>query len=148
MWQNDVVLYKHIVNVLLRSKSMPFYICVVRPAKNRVRKKGSWKRGLFRKVHFLEILENSRDSGEPPDCGKQRRIRPFARESSQFRDFRESKDSSSEKTPFAMTLFSGPERREHKKWKTITQAHIVMIALRMIVASMARSVCCYEAQKC
>ena len=33
-----------------------------------------WKRGLFRKVHFLEILEISRDSREPPDSGKERRI--------------------------------------------------------------------------
>ena len=44
-----------------------------------------WKRGLFRKVHFLEILEildrDSRDFREPPDCGKQRTIRPFSRDS-------------------------------------------------------------------
>ena len=53
-----------------------------------------WKRGLFRKVHFLEIL----DSREPPDCGKQRRIRPFSRDCREFRDFRDSRDFSSEKT--------------------------------------------------
>ena len=35
---------------------------------------GSEKRGLFRKVH----LRGSRDSREPPDCGKQSRIRPFS----------------------------------------------------------------------
>ena len=60
-----------------------------------------WKRGLFRKIYFLEILER-----EPPGCGKQRRIRRFSRDS---RDFRDSRDSSSEKTPFVVTPSSGPE---------------------------------------
>ena len=29
-----------------------------------------WKRGLFRKVHFLEVLENLEFLREPPACGK------------------------------------------------------------------------------
>ena len=41
-----------------------------------------------------------RDSRDPPDFGKQRRIRPFSRDSKEFRD---SRDSSSEKTPSIMT---------------------------------------------
>ena len=76
-------------------------------------KRGLWKRGLFRTIHFLEILENLEIlemlAREPPDCGKQRRLRPFSRDSREFRDFRNSRDSSSEKTPFVMTPFSGPE---------------------------------------
>ena len=67
-----------------------------------------WKRGLFRKVHCLEILEISENRW----TGKQRRIRPFSRDSREFRDFRDSRDSSSEKTPFVMTPFSGPEQKE------------------------------------
>ena len=63
--------------------------------------------------HFQEILENFReirDSRGPPDCGKQRRIRPFSRDSREFRDLRESRGSSSEKTAFVMTPFPGPEK--------------------------------------
>ena len=48
----------------------------------------------------------SRDSREPPDCGKQRRIQPFSRES---REIRDSRDSSSEKTSFVVTLFPAPK---------------------------------------
>ena len=50
-------------------------------------------------------LRDSRDFREPPDCGKQRRFRPSSRD---FRVSRDSRDSSSEKTPFVMTLFSVP----------------------------------------
>ena len=67
-----------------------------------------WIRGLFRKVHLLEILENFKDSREPPECGKQRRIRPCSRDSREFRDSRGSRGSrelSIEKTPFVMTPF-------------------------------------------
>ena len=61
--------------------------------------------------HFLE---NSRDSRELPGYGKQRRTRPFSRDSREFkRDTQEivldSRDSSSERTPFVMTPFAGPE---------------------------------------
>ena len=48
-----------------------------------------WKRGLLRKVHISRDSResrDSRDSREPPDCGKQRRIRPFSRDSREFRD--------------------------------------------------------------
>ena len=77
------------------------------------RKSGSekgvfWKRGLFRKVHFLENLEIL-EILETPRLWKQRRIRPLSRDSRECRDFRDSSDSSSEKTPFVMTPFSGPE---------------------------------------
>ena len=67
-----------------------------------------WKRGLFRKVHFLEILENLEilEIFENRQTGKQGRIRAFSRDSSPLsRDFRDSRDSSSEKTPFVMTPF-------------------------------------------
>ena len=40
--------------------------------------RGLWKRGLFRKVHFLEILEIVEN---PPDCGKQRKIQSYSRDS-------------------------------------------------------------------
>ena len=58
-----------------------------------------WKRGLFRKIHFLEVLEIL------GDCAKERRIRPFSRDSRdsrEFRDSRYSRDSSSEKDPFVI----------------------------------------------
>ena len=61
-------------------------------------KRGLLEKGSFQKSPFSRGLP--RDSREPPDCGKQRRIRPFSKE---FRD------SSSEKTPFEMTPFSVPE---------------------------------------
>ena len=73
-----------------------------------------WKRGLFRKILCLEILENlevlESFKEKPRDCGKERRFRPFSRDSREFRDFRDSRDFSSEKTPFVMTSFSGPEK--------------------------------------
>ena len=67
------------------------------------------KRGLFRKVHLPEILENLEISEileSPQTVGKQSRIGPSSRDS---REFRDSRDSSSEKTPFVMIPFSGPE---------------------------------------
>ena len=50
-------------------------------------------------------LGDSRDSGEPPHCGKPSRTRQFSTDSRDSRDFRDSRDSSSEKTPFEMTPF-------------------------------------------
>ena len=69
---------------------------------------GFGKRGLLEKGSFQKrpLSREFRDSREPPDCGKQRRIRPFSREP---RDFRDSRDSSSEKTPFVTTPFLVPE---------------------------------------
>ena len=61
------------------------------------------EKGSFQKSPF------SRDSREPLDCGKQRRIRPFSRDAGELRDHRDSRDSSSEKTPFVMTPFSGAD---------------------------------------
>ena len=86
---------------------------------------GFGKRGLLEKGSFFQRSPFSRDSRqfrdsrdsrdstdsrEPPDCRKQRRIRPFPRDSRELRDFRDSGASSSEKTPFVMTPFSGPEK--------------------------------------
>ena len=79
-----------------------------------------WKRGLLEKGSFQKSpfsrdsreFRDSRDFRESSDFGKQRRIRPFSRDSREFRDFRDSRDSRdscSEKTPFVMTPFSGPE---------------------------------------
>ena len=82
---------------------------------SQARKKGSFGKGVFpEKSIFLEILEilrdsrDSRDFREPPDSGKQRRIRPSSRDSREFGDFRDSRDFSSEETPFAMTPFPVP----------------------------------------
>ena len=73
-------------------------------------------RGLLAKGSFQKSpcsrdsreFRDSRDFREPPNCGKQRRIRPFSGDSRESRDFRDSRDSSSEKTPFVMTLFPAP----------------------------------------
>ena len=70
------------------------------------------KRGLFRKVHFQEILENLEILEileNPQTVENGRRIRSFSRDFRESRDFRDSRASSSEKTPFVMTPFSGPE---------------------------------------
>ena len=72
-------------------------------------KRGLLEKGSFQKSPFSRDSREFRDSREPPDCGKPRRIRPFSRDSREFRESRVSRDSSSEKTPFVMTPFSGPE---------------------------------------
>ena len=77
-----------------------------------------WKRGSFQKSPFSRDSREFRDFRvfrEPPGCGKQRRIRPFSRDSKESRDFRDSRDCASEKTPFVMTPFSGPE----SKWRLL-----------------------------
>ena len=56
-------------------------------------KRGLLEKGSFRKVHFLDLEDSrgsreSRDSREPPDCGKQGRIRPFPRDSRESIDLR------------------------------------------------------------
>ena len=61
-------------------------------------------KGSLQKVHALEILENLEILS-----GKQRRIGPCSRDSREFRDCRDSRHSSSEKTPFVLTPFSGPD---------------------------------------
>ena len=69
----------------------------------RVRKRGPLEKGSFHKNPFSREFRDSRDFREPPICGKQRRIRPSSRDPREFRGFRDSRDSSSEKTPFVMT---------------------------------------------
>ena len=79
-----------------------------------IRKRGLLEKGSFQKSPFSRDSREFRDSGdsrEPPDCGKEWRIRGFFRDSREFRDFRDSGDSSSKKTPFVMTPFPGPEMR-------------------------------------
>ena len=61
------------------------------------RKRVFWKR-VFSEKSFSREIRNSRESREPPDCGKQRRIRPFV-EILEILPV--------EKTPFVMTPFSG-----------------------------------------
>ena len=76
-----------------------------RLAGSRVKNSGSekvfWKRGLFRKVPFLENLEILEILDNP--------------QTREFRDFRVSRDSSSEKTPFVVTPFPGPEACKKEK---------------------------------
>ena len=51
-------------------------------------KRGLLEKGSFQKSPFSRDsreCRDSRDSREPPDCGKQRRIRPFSRESREFK---------------------------------------------------------------
>ena len=72
------------------------------------------ERGLFRKVHLLEILEildsrefrDVRDSRE--DCGKQRESDHILEPLGSFK-FRDTRDPSSEKICFIMTPFSSPD---------------------------------------
>ena len=72
-----------------------------------------WKRGLFRKVHFLEILENL-------EILEDRQTMENKGESDHFLEILDSREnleileipeSFSEKTPFVMTPFSGPEKK-------------------------------------
>ena len=65
-------------------------------------KRGLLEKGSFQKSPCLEIPENREILENPPNCGKQRRIRPSSRDSREFRDFRDSR----EETPFVMTPFS------------------------------------------
>ena len=82
---------------------------------DRVRKKrGLLEKGSFQQSPFSRDSRefgDSRFSREPPDCGKERRFRPFYRDSRDIRDFRDSRHFSSEKTPFVMTPFSGPDTK-------------------------------------
>ena len=60
-------------------------------------------RGVFTEEELILWRFQRVFSRESPGCGKQRRIRPFFRDSRECRDFRDSRVSSSEKTPFIMT---------------------------------------------
>ena len=46
--------------------------------------KRSFEKGSFQKRRLSRDSGDSRDSREPPDCGKQRRLRPFPSESRKF----------------------------------------------------------------
>ena len=75
-------------------------------------KGGLLEKGSFQKSQFSRDsreFRDSRDFKEPPDPGKQRRIQPFSRDARESRDFRASRGSSTEKTPFGMAPFSGPD---------------------------------------
>ena len=70
-----------------------------------------WKRDLFRKVHFLEILENLEILEileNPYTVENKGESDHFLEILEKFRDFRDSRDSSSEKTPFVVTPFPVP----------------------------------------
>ena len=71
-------------------------------------KGGLLEKGSFQKSPFSRDSREVRDSREPPDSGKSRRIRPFSRDSRESRDFRDSRDSSSEKDPFRNDHFFRP----------------------------------------
>ena len=97
------------------------------PAEDGERDSGSekrvfWKRDLFRKVHFLEIVENLEilEILENPQTVENKgEIRPFSRDSRESRDCRDSREFSSEKAPFVMTPFSSPERQSLKpSWQS------------------------------
>ena len=71
-----------------------------------------WKRGLFRKVHFLEILENLEilEILENPQTVENKgESDHFLEILENLEIFGDSRDSSSEKTSFVMTPFSGPD---------------------------------------
>ena len=77
-----------------------------------------WKRGLFRKIHFLEILENLEilEFLENPQTVEKKG------DSDHFLEILENleileRDSSSEKTPFVMTPFSGPDWRSPNEFQ-------------------------------
>ena len=57
--------------------------------------KRSFQKRPFSRESIRESFRESRDSRDPQECGKQRRIRPSSRDS---REFRDSRDSSSQKT--------------------------------------------------
>ena len=72
------------------------------------RKGGLFGEGVFsRKVRFLAISRDSREGQSVQITG----IRPFSRDSSEFRG---SRDSFGEKTPFVMTRFLVPTESLHK----------------------------------
>ena len=72
---------------------------------------GCWQKQIFTGLsrHFHYTQNDYRPENPPRlDCGKERRIWPFSGDSRESRDFRDSRDSCSEKTPFVMTSFAGP----------------------------------------
>ena len=85
--------------------------------KSRVRKEGSFGKGVFSESPFSRDSRefgDSRDSREPPDCGNKGDSDHFLEILENLEISRDSRDFSSEKTPFAMTPSSGPENRFEK----------------------------------
>ena len=88
----------------------PIYLAIVGFGKSFFLEKGS-----FQKISFSRDsgeYRDCRDSREPPDCGKQRRIRTFSKDSRKSRDFGDARDPSTEKTPFVIALFPLPKLRQ------------------------------------
>ena len=73
------------------------------------------------KVHFLEILETLENLEilKDPQSVENKGDSDHFLESREFRDLEDSRDSSSEKTPFVMTPFSGPDFRFLKTVPTV-----------------------------
>ena len=115
-------------NTVLKEKGLGnlgqhgFYQSKTTTDNDRVRKQGFlWKRGLSRKVHFLENLEILEFLEKPPNSEKHRRFRPFSSDSREFKDFSDSRDFSSEKTPFVATPTSVPEMTCDQQTRTYEQ---------------------------
>ena len=74
-----------------------------------------WKRGLFRKVHFLKVLENleillqTLEKSQTVESKEESDHFLEILENLENFIFRSSRECSSEKTPFVMTPFSGPD---------------------------------------
>ena len=80
----------------------------------------SWKRGLLEKGSLQKNpfstdprkFREFRDSREPPDCGKQRRIQPFSRESRESLEILEILEIPPVKRPLSYPLIQNDYRQE------------------------------------
>ena len=89
-----------------------------------------WKRGLFRKVHFLETLENLEILVilEKPQTVENKGESDHVLEILENLEILEILEvSSSEKTPFVMTPFSGPDSWKFKSLKGTGNRRILRI---------------------
>ena len=101
--------------------------------------KGVFGKGVFSKiVHFQEILENVENLEileTPQSVGKQRRVRPFTRDSRESGgDFRDSRDSSSERPLLRLTVGSLPPllgRRRQIRFQKSVQSHLSLPPLSL-----------------
>ena len=76
-----------------------------------------WKRGLFKKMKFLETLEMFRVSREPQECEKSARSPPFPGDS------RELRDSSDQEDTFWNDPFLEPRKKQYCDRLTVSQTH-------------------------
>ena len=87
--------------------------------------RGLLEKGSFEKSPFLEIRANLEIleilETPTPDCGKGESDHFLETLDREFRDFGDSRDSSSEKTRFVMTPFSGPERVPPRNYFTASK---------------------------